>query len=176
MKVPAWREEQLARIHDRKGFDCGNVALNEFLANHARQAHASGASKTYVAIDVADGTTVLGYYTLTPGEIDSARVPPPARPAGGGNFPVGCIRLARLAVAKQLQGRGLGGQLLVAAAERCMAASALAGGSALVIDAKDARVAGWYAAYGAVPLNDAPLTLILPYRTFLDALANAESP
>jgi hypothetical protein len=34
-----------------------------------------------------------------------------------------------------------------------------------VVDAKNARVAGWYAGYGAVPLLDAPLSLVLPLAT-----------
>jgi hypothetical protein len=41
-------------------------------------------------------------------------------------------------------------------------ASAEVGGVVLVIDAKNERVAGWYAGYGAVPLLDAPLSLLLP--------------
>jgi hypothetical protein len=35
----------------------------------------------------------------------------------------------------------------------------------MVIDAKDERVAAWYASYGAVSLLDAPLILVLPLRT-----------
>jgi hypothetical protein len=41
-------------------------------------------------------------------------------------------------------------------------AAAEVGGVALVIDAKNERVARWYASYGALPLLDAPLTLLLP--------------
>ena len=40
----------------------------------------------------------------------------------------------------------------------------------LVIDAKNAKVAGWYAGYGAVPLLDAPLSLVLPLATIEAAL------
>ena len=173
MTIPAWREEPIAKKHHRSTFDCGNQDLNDFLARFARQAHESGASKTYVAIDAADGTTVYGYYTLTPGEVAFSRVPAAARPGGSGGFPVGCIRLAKLAIARAMQGEGLGGQLLTAAGHRCIRASAEAGGSALLIDAKNDRVAAWYALYGAVPLNDSPLSLMLPYATFLDALAKA---
>jgi len=44
------------------------------------------------------------------------------------------------------------------------------GGVAIVIDAKNERVAGWYASYGAVPLLDAPLSLLLPIATVEAAL------
>jgi GNAT superfamily N-acetyltransferase len=81
--------------------------------------------------------------------------------------------LGRLAVDKPLQGQGLGGQLLLAAGRRCLYVSAEAGGVALLIDAKNERVAKWYANYGAVPLLDAPLSLLLPFKTIHSALAAA---
>jgi len=49
-------------------------------------------------------------------------------------------------------------------------ASAEVGGVVLVIDAKNERAAGWYAGYGAVPLLDAPLSLLLPLATIEAAL------
>src|SRR6185437_15264049 len=68
------------------------------------------------------------------------------------------------------QGQGIGGQLLLAAGRRCLLASAEVGGVVIVIDAKNQRVAGWYASYGAMPLLDAPLTLLLPLATIVAAL------
>jgi hypothetical protein len=43
----------------------------------------------------------------------------------------------------------------------------------LVIDAKNARVAGWHGGYGAVPRLDAPLSLVLPLATIEAALKKA---
>ena len=172
MIIPAWREEAIEKRHDRKGFDCGQTALNAFLARHARKAHENGASKTYVAVDKADGVTVLGFYTLSPAQVDFDRVPEVARP-GGGRHAVGGFRLGRLGVDKKYQGVGLGGQLLVAAAERCIRASAEMGGTALMIDAKDEKGAAWYKLYGAVSLNDMPLSLLMPYSLFRKAIALA---
>ena len=83
------------------------------------------------------------------------------------------FRLARLAVDRRLQRQGLGGQLLLAAGRRCLLASAEVGGVALVIDAKNERVAGWYASYGALPLLDTPLSLLLPLATIEAALKKA---
>jgi hypothetical protein len=40
----------------------------------------------------------------------------------------------------------------------------------MLIDAKNERVAGWYASYGVVELLDAPLILLLPRRIIADAL------
>ena len=74
-------------------------------------------------------------------------------------------RLGRLAVDKSCQGSGLGGQLLIAAGHRCLAAAELVGGVALVIDAKSDRAATWYGRLGAVPLADAAFTLVVPLST-----------
>jgi GNAT superfamily N-acetyltransferase len=169
MTLPAWHEDPIAKKHDRKAFDCGQVDLNRFLQQYARQAHEHGASKTYVAVDDADEKTIYGYYTLGPAQVDFFRVPEVAR-LNLGRHDAGGFRLARLAVSKSLQGRGLGGELLAAAARRCMRASQKVGGTAMMIDAKDEKVARWYISFGAVPLNDAPLSLLLPYSLLIAAL------
>ena len=173
MSVPDWREEAIAKKHDRKAFDCGQSVLNVFLAKHARQAHENGASKTYVAVDKTDGVSVLGFYTVSPAQVDFHRVPEAAR-TGGGRHAVGGFRLGRLAVDRKFHGHGLGGQLLMAAAERCIRASAEMGGTALMIDAMDEKVAAWYKLYGAVSLNDVPLSLLLPYSMLRKALAKGD--
>ena len=85
---------------------------------------------------------------------------------GLARYAVPAFRLARLGADQKLQGQGRGGQLLPAAAE--------VGGVVLLIDAKNANVASWYARYGAVPLEDAPLTLMLPLATIKAALNAVE--
>ena len=172
MSLPAWREAAIEKHHDRKNFDCGQPELNSFLARYARQSHEQGVSKTYVALDAGDQTTILGFYTLSPAQVEFHRVPELARP-GGGRYPVGGFRLGRLAITTAMQGSGLGGQLIVAAAVRCLRASAEVGGTAMMIDAKDERAADWYRSYGAVPLNDAPLSLLLSYSMLQAALKAA---
>ena len=92
---------------------------------------------------------------------------------GLARYDVPAFRLARLAVHLKVQGQGLGGQLLLAAGKRCLLASAEVGGVAMLIDAKNARVAAWYASYGALPLLDAPLSLLLPLATVEAALKAA---
>jgi len=176
MTLPNWHEEPIAKRHNRKGFDCGTADLNDFLSKYARQAHESGASKTYVAVDDADGTTILGFYTLSPAAIEFSLAPERARPAGGGRHPIGGFRLGRLAVSKTQQGQGLGGELLIAAARRCIRASVEVGGSLLLIDAKDDRAAAWYKSYGALEIPKAPRSLVLPYAVFVDVMKQAGSP
>lgn len=169
----AWHEEPISKDHDRDAFDCGEEALNEFLRRYARKSHDLGGAKTFLAIDNSDNKTILGFYSLSPASIEYARTPDRVR-RGLGRFDVPAFRLARLAVDIDAQGCGLGGQLLLAAGRRCLLASAQVGGVALLIDAKNDRVAGWYRSYGAVPLEDAPLTLMLPLATIHAALERAK--
>lgn len=169
MSIPDWHEEPIARKHDRSAFDCGEPALNEFLERHARQSHAKGAAKTFLAISNADGKAILGYYNLCPGALEYSSAPEIIR-KGLARHDVPVFRLVRLAVNRSVQGQGLGGQLILAAGRRCLLAATEVGGLALLIDAKDERAAKWYASYGAVPLTDAPLSLLLPLRTLHNAL------
>jgi GNAT superfamily N-acetyltransferase len=173
MTLPAWHEEAIGKQHNRQGFNCGQPDLTTFLHNYARQSHERGAAKTFLAIDNSDCKTVYGYYSLSPASIDYAR-PPKIVQRGLGRYDIGVYRLGRLAVRVDLQGQGLGGQLLLAAGRRCLRAAEEVGGTALLIDAKNDQVATWYASYGALPLLDAPLTLVLPLNLVAAALKAAE--
>jgi len=172
MSWKTWHEEPIEKKHDRDAFDCGEDALNEFLRRYARKSHDLGGAKTFLAVDDSDSRTILGFYSLSPASIQYARTPDIVR-RGLGRYDVPAFRLARLAVDLKAQGRGLGGQLLLAAGRRCLLASAQVGGVALVIDAKNERVAHWYAVFSAIPLEDAPLTLMLPLATIQSALDKA---
>ena len=170
--VTAWHEEPISKKHDREAFDCGDEALNEFLRRYARKSHERGGAKTFLAIDDAGDRTIVGFNSLSPASVDYIRTPEITR-RGLARYDVPGFRLARLAVDRRWQGRGIGGQLLLAAGRRCLLAASQVGGVVLVIDAKNESVAGWYASYGAVPLLDAPLTLLLPLATIEAALKRA---
>ena len=70
-----------------------------------------------------------------------------------------------------MQGRGLGGDLLLSAGLRALAVASEVGGVALAIDAKDGRAAAWYERFGALRLLDDPLKLILPLATIASAVS-----
>jgi GNAT superfamily N-acetyltransferase len=169
MNISAWHEEPISKRHDRKAFDCGEIPLNEFLQRYARKSHEMGGAKTFLGVDDANSKTILGYYSLSPASIAYARTPEFVR-RGLARYDVPTFRLARLAVDLQVQGQGLGGQLLLSAGRRCLLASTEVGGVAMLIDAKNARAAAWYASYGALPLLDAPLSLLLPLGTIEAAI------
>jgi len=167
-----WREEPIARHHDRKIFDCGAAALNDYLDRYARQNHESGGAKTFVVVLPAEPAHILGFYSISPGAIEFARVPARlTRKLGRYDVPV--FRLGRLAIDRSVQGKGLGGDLLLAAGERALSVAAEVGGVALAIDAKDASAAKWYERFGALMLLDDPLKLVLPLAVVAAAIAAA---
>ena len=174
MTVRAWREEPVNKHHGREAFDSGEEASNEFLRRYALKSHELGGAKTFLAVEDTGDDTILGFYSLSPASFEYARSPEIARRSLA-RRDVPAFRLPRLAVDRRVQGKGLGGQLLLAAGRRCLLASAEVGGVILVIDAKNDSVAGWYASYGAVPLLNAPLSLVLPLAAIESALNSGRS-
>lgn len=172
MTIPPWHEEPISKRHNRKAFDCGDAALNDFLRRHARQTHDQGGAKTFLAFKDDDASLVLGFYSLSPASVEFSRAPAVIK-RGLARHDVPVFRLGRLAVDQSMQGKGLGGQLLLSAGRRCLRASQDVGGVALLIDAKNDGVANWYASYGALPLLDTPLSLLLSLSTIRTVLEAA---
>lgn len=139
--------------------------MNRFLRRYARQGHEQHSAMTFCAIDDANPGRVLGFYTLTPASVGIENVPP-ALTKGLARHDVGGYKLARIATDVAVAGQGLGGQLLSAAALRCIRASREVGGHLLFIDAKNDRAATWYMKFGAEPLLNHPLTLIIKLEEF----------
>ena len=173
--MPDWREEPIGRHHDRKSFDCGVEDLNIYLSRYARKNHESGGAKTFVAVSAAEPTHVLGFYTISPGAIAFADVPE-SLTRRLGRYEVPVFRLGRLVVDRSVQGRGLGGDMLLAAGARALAVATEVGGVALAIDAQDRNAARWYERFGAMPLLDDPLKLILPLAVIAEAVAGEGLP
>ncbi|MFI0849450.1 GNAT family N-acetyltransferase [Mesorhizobium sp. IMUNJ 23232] len=165
MRLPPWHEEPIAKSHDRASFDCGDPRMNEFLRRFARQSHEQNAAKTFCVVESATPTRILGFYTIAPSAVEHQAVPS-AMTKGLARHEVSGFKLARLATDRTVAGHGLGGQLLAAAALRCLRVASEGGGILLIIDAKGERAARWYASYGAEPLQGKPLTLVMPLATF----------
>ncbi|SFL89980.1 GNAT family N-acetyltransferase [Rugamonas rubra] len=143
--------------HDIAGFDCGTPALNTWLKTQASQAARKGRSITYVIVD--DDNTVRGYFALV------ARRPYPTESLPqefAEKFPVSVptALLARLAVDLSVQGKGVGGMLLVEAMQRVKQLAIENGDVLLFVDAKDGQ-ASFYTKYGFTPLLTDPQTLFI---------------
>jgi predicted N-acetyltransferase YhbS len=134
----------LDATHDASAFDCGVVALNDFLKKYALQ---NQSARTYV---VTRGGRVVGYYTLAAGSV--RREETPARVAKGlAAHPVPVILLARLAVDIGERGKGVGAGLLKDALLRAVQAADIVGCRAVLVHAKDKEAQAFYQRFGFEP-------------------------
>lgn len=137
---------------DRAGFQSGNIELDRFFLRYAGQnqfRHHIGT--TYVAVD--DGGTILGFATVAASEMSAARLSAAARrrlPA----YPLPALRLARLAVDRRAQGKGVGKALLRAVFALTHRMAADMGCVGVVVDAKPEAV-GFYRTLGFLELQAA---------------------
>jgi len=151
--------ESIAARHSLDNFDCGKPTLNEWLIRHARQAQASGSARTFV---VTEDYTIVAYFSLTVGQIDSVDAPERIR-KGMGLYPVPVVILARLAVSIHHQGRGFGAGLLQDAIRRTLVIAEQAGIRAMLTHPIDQRAADFYRRFGfeSSPLREDQLLLLL---------------
>lgn len=159
--------ERLSKSHDRKGFDCGDKKLNEFLQKTARQHAERGISRTFVLIDSGSPHAILGYYTLTVCEVMPGKIPDLRLQRYP--YPMPAAKLARLAVCTDNQKNGFGQNLLLNAMERSARISEDAGLVGMFIDAKDDEAAGYYKNFGFIPIGNNHLVLYLPISTIRQA-------
>jgi GNAT superfamily N-acetyltransferase len=123
------------------------------------QAQASGSAKSYV---VTDGDRIAGYFSLTVGQVDSVDAPERVR-KGMGGYPIPVVLLARLAVALQDQGRGIGIGMLQEAIRRAVVIAEQAGVRALLTHPIDEEAARFYQRFGFEPstVREQQLLLLL---------------
>jgi GNAT superfamily N-acetyltransferase len=151
------RIEKLRRDHAVDGFDCDREELNRYLTRFALTNQQAGAAQTYLALS---GDSVVGFYTLAVGEVSYADAPDRLT-KGLARHPVPIMLLARLAIAKDWQGKGLGAGLLKDAMLRTLQAADIAGIRAFAVHAKDENARAFYAHFGFVPSPTDPLHLFL---------------
>jgi len=155
------RPEPLARHHGLDGFVCGEPALDEWLARHARPAHAAGAARVYVVTTDDDLAIVVGYYAVAAAHVEPAGATDRARKGQPTHRPVPAVLLARLAVAGQHQGGGLGRSLLQDVLLRSLAAADPIGVRVVLVHAKNERAKAWYQRYGFEESPTDPFHLML---------------
>lgn len=141
------RVEKLGRQHEVETFTCGQPALDRFLVRYALQSQQAGGSATYVALD---RDRVIGFHSLAYGSVDFDDAPERVA-AGLARHQVPVMLLARLAVASDFQGRGLGASLLKDATLRTIQAADIAGLRAILVHAKDDSARKFYEHFEFVP-------------------------
>lgn len=144
-------------VHDLEPFTCGQPSLDRWLKESARLVQRKRLARTYVW--QRESHVVVAYYTLCPHLVERPSLP--RKLSRGDPEQIPAILLARLALDVNLQGQGLGSELLVDALSRAVSATSEAGGRYVVVDAIDEDAAKFYARYDFVPIPDtAPQRLV----------------
>lgn len=158
---------KLAATDQVDGFDCGQVALNQFLQRYALVNQKANSAQTYVC---CQGDVVVGFYSLVVGSVDPQAAPSRVM-KGLARHPVPVMILARLAVDKEHQRKSLGKALLKDALLRTAQAADIAGIRSLLVHAKDDVARRWYASWEFEPSPTDPYHLFLMLKDLKNLLA-----
>jgi GNAT superfamily N-acetyltransferase len=139
-----------------------------WLAQHASQAAAARSARTFVVLGSAQ-ERIGGYHALAAASIEHVTATERVR-RGMPRHPIPVILLARLAVDRSVQGRGLGAWLLADAMRRAVAAAERVGIRALVVHAIDEQAATFYARHGMSPSATDPQHLMILIKDIRAAL------
>ena len=148
--------EPLADQHDIGDFRSGEASLDDWLKRRARVNQVSGASRTYV---VCEEKLVIGYYALACGVVTVESAPGRFRRNMPNPIPVAV--LARLAVDRNWQGRGIGRALFRDAARRVAHAAEVIGIRGIVVHAISEEPKNFYLALGFDASPSEPMTLMV---------------
>lgn len=149
-------------------FTCGNNQLDYFLKKHALLNNQNGYGKTFV---LQDNDETIGFFTLCSAQVRFETFPNPAKEVLP-KYPIPCIRIARLAVAKKHQNKGYGKELLRQAFLKIVAVSFTVGVKLVLVDAKETSKK-FYEKFGFMPLVSDTMTYYLPVETIIQAIKSA---
>ncbi|MGC8880517.1 MAG: GNAT family N-acetyltransferase [Anaerolineae bacterium] len=148
---------KLAATDRVDAFDCGENALNQFLQRYALVNQKANSAQTYVC---CQDDMVVGFYSLAVGSVDPEAAPSRVM-KGLARHPVPIMILARLAVDKEHQRKGLGRALLKDALLRTAQAADIVGIRCLLVHAKDDAARQWYESWEFEPSPTDPYHLFL---------------
>lgn len=152
---------------NRDNFDCGIPELNEYLQKYAKQNHRKGIATTFVAIPERENFNVVGYYSVCMSEIKRESLPENYHKQLP-RYPIPAIKIAKLAVDKSSQGKGLGKKLLMECFRKAVSLSSEVGIFCVTVDALNQEAKNFYLKYGFIPFPDNTLSLFLPLKTLIN--------
>lgn len=151
---------------DCSGFESGEPSLDSWLKRSAIKGQTIGAARTYaITVD----RSVIGYYALAVGSVSRTEATGSVRRNMPDPIPV--MLLARLAIDRRWQGRGLGAALLRDAALRTLQAADIAGIRAMLVHAVSTNAVRFYRHFGFQPTRGNELILMVTLPALARALA-----
>lgn len=151
--------------HKLDSFDCGTPSLDDWLKRRAAQNQASGATRTFVCCEEDD---VVAYYALASSAVAVSAAPGRFRRNMPDPIPV--VVLARLAISRSHQRRGLGRALFQDAGRRVIHAAEAIGIRGLLVHALSEEAKTFYLQLGLDPSPLDPMTLMVTIADLRAAL------
>ena len=154
----------LNAAHDRAGFYCNVEALDHYIQKQAGQDIRRRISRIFVASLPDRPKAVVGYYSLSTLSLELSQLPEKlVRKLP--RHPIPAALFGRLAVSKNAWGCGIGKMLLVDAIKRTLSVSSQIAIYAMVVDAINDNVRGFYEQFGFARLSDDSPRLFLPLKS-----------
>lgn len=134
-----------------KKFDCGTEVLNEFLSRYSLK-----------------NDDIVGYFTLATEQVVFEDIPDEYR-GKLPKYPIPSLRIARLAVDKDLHGKGIGKWLLAQVFIKIVHVAEITGLYFIIVDAKETSKS-FYEHYGFIKFKDKDLSYFLTVETVRKAM------
>jgi GNAT superfamily N-acetyltransferase len=150
-------------------FECGEIALDDWLRRRSLKNQATGASRCFV---ICDGRTVVGYYSLSAGGVGRETAPKTLRRNMPDPLPV--LLLGRLAIDRRYHNQGIGSALLRDAMLRAVHVASEAGVFAILVHALSEPAKRFYLSRGFVESPLQPMTLMMTLATVRSILAESD--
>ncbi|MHA0285178.1 hypothetical protein ACXYX3_01880 [Mycobacterium sp. C3-094] len=154
--------EPLCADHVLDGFTCGDDDMDAWFHGNARHATAVGSAAVTVCTHPDDG--IVGFFALVNHEVRTTDVGVAPRDTGGLTT-IPATLLARMGLRDDLRRQNIGTDLLFEALRLAVGASTAVGSRLIVLDAKNDRLAEWYAARSFTPTRANPLRLYMKMST-----------
>jgi ribosomal protein S18 acetylase RimI-like enzyme len=157
---------------DLKAFSCEEEALTTYLHRYALGNHKKGIATCIVCQNAED--RVVGFYAFSMAQVAKENLPPEAA-KGIPNYPIGAIRIGRLARDVSVKRQGVGELLLKDGLRKIAALGRTTDGSVpafrfVLVDAKNEIAAQFYEKFGFIRFVDKPGALVLPLATVAEAI------
>lgn len=152
--------EELSRAHNRTGFSCGVVELDQYLQKDARRHNSSGFNQTKVLVETGK-KAIIGFFSYAAASLSRQSFPSDQQNILP-NYEIPCFRLTRFGIDKRYQKSGFGSYLLYCALKHAVELSSNIGSYAVIVDAKNEDVKSFYIKKGFYPLSG--LLLYLPLK------------
>ncbi|MHB1457573.1 MAG: GNAT family N-acetyltransferase [Armatimonadota bacterium] len=159
-RLPLIIEKPNKNLHNRRGFDCGEPELNDYLMFIARQHVDKGFAQVWVAASESGSADIIGYYTLSMTSLEPINA---LENIGIKKIPA--LLLGKLAVDQKYKGQRIGERLLMHAQRCALLLAREVGIHALVVDALHENAADFYRKYDFMELTKDGLRY---YKTLAD--------